>query len=214
MIMMIMMMLMMIMIMMMMLMMMMMMMMIMVVVMMMMMMMMMLMMMLMIMMMLMMMMMVMMIMVVVMMMMMMIMLMMMMMIMKMLMMMMLMMMTIMIMMIMIMMMSDDICKGDKIEGDRKECRICNNLVGRTNYAKYVRNCEQRNDVQEERAVQGGGGEIRSDKYTDGEKIHSNENGMHTLQRKCNCCQSSKTLKIESLHGFGQTTASLMPNAEK
>ena len=42
-----------------------------------------------------------------------------------------------------------------MEGDRKECRICNNLVGRTNYARHVRSCEQRNNVQEERAAQGG-----------------------------------------------------------
>ena len=47
------------------------------------------------------------------------------------------------------------CKGGKMEGDRKECRICNNLVGRTNYARHVRSCEQRNNVQEERAAQGG-----------------------------------------------------------
>jgi len=47
------------------------------------------------------------------------------------------------------------CKSGKIEGDKKECRICNNLVGRTNYARHVRNCEQRNNVQEERAAQGG-----------------------------------------------------------
>ena len=44
------------------------------------------------------------------------------------------------------------CKGGKIEGDRKECRICNNLVGRTNYARHVRSSEQMNNVQEERAA--------------------------------------------------------------
>ena len=48
------------------------------------------------------------------------------------------------------------CKGGKIEGDKKECRICNNLVGRTNYERHVRSCEQRNHVQEERIAQGGG----------------------------------------------------------
>ena len=50
-----------------------------------------------------------------------------------------------------------VCKGGKIEGDRKECRICSNLDGRTNYAKHVRNCKQRNNLQEERAAQ-----VRSD----------------------------------------------------
>ena len=36
------------------------------------------------------------------------------------------------------------CKGGKVEGDRKECRLCNNLVGRINYARHVRSCKQRN----------------------------------------------------------------------
>ena len=48
------------------------------------------------------------------------------------------------------------CKEGKIEGNKKECRICNNLVGRTNYARHARSCEQKNHVQEERAAQGGG----------------------------------------------------------
>ena len=39
----------------------------------------------------------------------------------------------------------------------KECRICNNLVGRTNYARHVKSCKQRNNLQEERAAQ-----VRSD----------------------------------------------------
>ena len=45
-----------------------------------------------------------------------------------------------------------VCKGEKIEGDRKECKICNNLVGRTNYARHVRRCRERNNLQEERAA--------------------------------------------------------------
>ena len=45
------------------------------------------------------------------------------------------------------------CKDGRIEGERKECRICNNLVGRANYARHVRSCEQRNNVQEERETQ-------------------------------------------------------------
>ena len=49
-----------------------------------------------------------------------------------------------------------VCRGGKI-GDRKECRICNNLVGRTNYARHVRSCKERNNLQEERAAQ-----VRSD----------------------------------------------------
>ena len=51
------------------------------------------------------------------------------------------------------------CKGGRIEGERKECRICNNLVGRANYARHVRSCEQRNNVQKERETQ----DRRSDK---------------------------------------------------
>jgi len=47
------------------------------------------------------------------------------------------------------------CKDGKIEGDKKECRICNNLVGRTNYARHLWSCEQKNNVQEESAAQGG-----------------------------------------------------------
>ena len=56
----------------------------------------------------------------------------------------------------------------KIEGDRKECRIFNNLVGRTNYARHVRSCKQRNNLQEDRAAH----ERRSDqiKCKDCEKI--------------------------------------------
>ena len=42
-----------------------------------------------------------------------------------------------------------VCKGEKIEGDRKECIICNNLVGRANYARHVRSCKERNNLQEE-----------------------------------------------------------------
>ena len=42
-----------------------------------------------------------------------------------------------------------VCKGENIEGDRKECKICNSLVGRTNYARHVRSCRERNDLQEE-----------------------------------------------------------------
>ena len=45
------------------------------------------------------------------------------------------------------------CKGGRIEGERKECRICNNLVGRANYARHVRSCELRNNVQKERETQ-------------------------------------------------------------
>ena len=45
-----------------------------------------------------------------------------------------------------------VCRGGKI-GDRIEYRICNNLVGRTNYARHVRSCKQRNNLQEERAAQ-------------------------------------------------------------
>ena len=49
------------------------------------------------------------------------------------------------------------CRGGKIKGERKECRICNNLVGRTRYARHVRSCKQRNNLPEERAAQ-----VRSD----------------------------------------------------
>ena len=45
------------------------------------------------------------------------------------------------------------CNGGRIEGERKECRICNNLVGRANYARHVRSCEQRNNVEKERETQ-------------------------------------------------------------
>ena len=33
---------------------------------------------------------------------------------------------------------------------KKGMQICNNLVGRANYARHVRSCEQRNNVQKER----------------------------------------------------------------
>ena len=46
------------------------------------------------------------------------------------------------------------CKGGRIEGETEECRTCNNLVGRANYAGHVRSCEQRSNVQEERETQG------------------------------------------------------------
>ena len=44
------------------------------------------------------------------------------------------------------------CKGGKL-GDRKECRICNNLLGRKSYTRHVRSCKERNNMQEERAAQ-------------------------------------------------------------
>ena len=50
-----------------------------------------------------------------------------------------------------------VCRGGKIEGYRKECGICNNSVGRTNYVRHVRSCKQRNSLQEERVAQ-----VRSD----------------------------------------------------
>ena len=52
----------------------------------------------------------------------------------------------------------NVCRGGKIEGEQKECRICNNLFGRTNYAIHVKSCKQRNNLQEERATQ-----VRSDR---------------------------------------------------
>ena len=80
-----------------------------------------------------------------------------------------------------------VCRGGKIEGDRKECRICNNLVGRTNYARHVRSCKERNNLQEERAAQERNeSEIRTDTCTDCEKIRIKENSMYILRCKCNC----------------------------
>ena len=46
-----------------------------------------------------------------------------------------------------------VCEDEKIEGDRKECKMCYNLFGRTKYARHVRSCRERNNLQEERAAQ-------------------------------------------------------------
>ena len=46
-----------------------------------------------------------------------------------------------------------VCKGEKIGRGRKECRICKNLVGRRNYARRVRSCKKKNNLQEESAAQ-------------------------------------------------------------
>ena len=63
------------------------------------------------------------------------------------------------------------CKGGRIEGEGKECRICNNLVGRANYARHVRSFEQRNNVQEERETQ----DRRSDQT---ERVYQREQYTH------------------------------------
>ena len=90
-----------------------------------------------------------------------------------------------------------------MEGDRKECRICNNLVGRTNYARHVRSVN-RGITCKKREQHKGGDQIRL-MHRLQENTYLKENDVHILRSKCYSYKFSKAPKIESLHGLGSVT---------